>query len=304
MGQKLNQWSVFDRFVGGGASGQSGGGSIRLVGGDEEVLVAFSAVFRVPPVEVGLEVVDEKPLGPNGQPSSGVADLDANVIRLFSGVRGARRMNVIAHEVGHFWDYYYPADGGPEAGASQKALAMQLFLEDVMRLGGPEALDALVSVEEAAERVAALQLEEKAAGGGWVMREVVVMPVDDPADPGEEGSERAAAQRFGTGLLGSADCCGVGCGRRFLAARVQTSEPRYVDRLEDPWPDRIVGGEVVERRLFCPDCGHVQTWLEGWDAVRRVPNGVAVCWPQTTTDPEAVAAFLEAWPAALGDVAV
>lgn len=85
----------------------------------------------------------------------------------------------------------------------------------------------------------------------------------------------------------TADCADRSCGREFFASDVWTSSTRWCNSIGG----RVVNGQVVERELYCPNCGLLQVWMEGWDPVRGVPNGVVVALLARTADQDRIRDF-------------
>ncbi|MEM1213047.1 MAG: hypothetical protein AAGI68_12215 [Planctomycetota bacterium] len=280
--------------------------------------------FRVLAFEYVVVVCESRPVW-RGQAVHALWDGDGQVIYLWAGRTAEQRLGDLLHELGHAWDYHAPAGDDPEALACQKSnFAHQAFM-DLARQGGQAALGALAATHPGG----ALDAEPEALGavdlGGLsasVGAELVYEPVIGPGGPGgsrgpavaagpgassvmeamevteadgglrlEPAEEETAGgygretleQRLGGGP--TADC--ASCGRVFYAGDVWQGTSRWANHVDG----RLVRGEVVDRALWCPSCGHVQRWVEGWDAVLGVPNGVVVGLPTFDRSPEAFYVF-------------
>lgn len=253
----------------------------ELLKAGEPGVWAGPLVFDVlPGLTFTVEVLDVRPTGHDGGPCDGVSDLDRHRVLVWSGLRGVRRRHVVLHELWHAKRYYLGVSDASDAEADCDTAAafMGSVLEQLERQGGLAALLGLVSDVVAEEVRSALVAEasgfeplvvvseRRDAETGAVLRELTLeaLEVDEPGE--------SVLDRLGAGL--TADC--AGCERGFVHVDVWTGPARWVERLDG----RLIGGQVVDRALYCPECGHVQRWVEGWDVVLGKPNGVPVCEPR------------------------
>ena len=250
--------------------------------------------FRVGALSYDLIITDHRPISPDGHECDGLADLDQQLISIFTGVRGQRRLNVLLHELRHAWRYHFGAGEahGEETDCDLSAHYAQQAMADLENQGGLYALDGLVS--EAMQTPDVPGLPSDGSGGVMVIntvdegprriREFTVVPVEMPAPEDIQARLGSASMR---------DCSK--CLRRFTAAQIVTSSPYFAHVIDG----HIIEGEVVDRTLYCPDCGHLQRWVEGYDRAWMTPNKVACCLPTHSTNALEIKAFLEEHPEAL-----
>lgn len=234
--------------------------------------------FRVGPFEYALRIVADRPVL-DGRGVDGLIDYEAETISIYHGVRGRRRLNVLLHELGHAWDYHFAPGTDAEASANHKAAYAQQALHDLDEQGGVAALEALLPVAET----------DGCSDG----------PTFDTEDESRADADEAAfegvrivrdAQTLRLGTASRADC--FVCGRFVYARRIDTGKPYFL-RVHRGIP---IGGWVVNRAMYCGECGHVQAWIEGVDPMTGGPNGVPIDEPDLLTDRGEVAAWLAEHP--------
>ena len=103
--------------------------------------------FRVGPFDYVVKVVATAPRM-DGVPCDGIIEFDEERIQLYAKTRGKRRLNVLLHELAHAWRYHFPAPCDEESQCDFLANLAQSAMQDLLRQGGIEALEAMQPTEE------------------------------------------------------------------------------------------------------------------------------------------------------------
>ncbi len=242
--------------------------------------------FEIGPFVFRVLVVRDRPVDDSGEASDELTRFDALVIEIWAGLGPERRENVLLHALRHVWRWHHGSGEDMEEDCVGAAAWAQWLMDAYVGQGGRAALGVMGPGDacQDAGLVEAVKREPMGRQKRQERQELRLVPVVD------EMPERLE-ERLGGGL--TADCAGEGCGLVYHGAAVVTGLPYWLDAIGG----RVINGEVVERMLYCEECGHVQWWVEGWDVFRRVPNGVAVVMPELQTGSDAVAK----WDLALAD---
>lgn len=226
--------------------------------------------FNVGPFVYALEISDQRPCF-EGHACDGIIDFSAEKIIIFTGVRGRRRLNVLLHELRHAWLHHFPHSAEEEANCDMAAMYAQAAMQDLAMQGGIEALDALVSSDEAN----AIRLEPVLVTDAQ-MRQI---------------EQRIAPLSCVTtldirriGRAGRAEC--AICAQTFADGNIVTEPPTWHD---------LAKAMVVNRTLYCEGCNHLQSWLEGLD-LSGSPSGVPVTEPEFCTETKSIEDYLAAHP--------
>lgn len=191
-----------------------------------------------------------------------------------------QRIETFNHAYAHAWRAHFPAPRGEEEFCDLLASIQEARDQDLARQGG---MEALLRLWEPGEEKAGDAEGERAGGReGQMGRERHYVPVESDYQPLDEALTESRDGRAQ---------CGI-CLTIVADGSIVSSEPRYEARYH---------GQVVERTLYCPFCGHLQTWVEGSNLAGE-PNGHPCCAPQYIRG-AAVSVFLAKHPRAMGVVA-
>lgn len=213
--------------------------------------------------------ISQDPIFEGNRELLGLAVYHNREILLSPALPAPQRLDVLLHELQHCWEFHVPAPRTDEDRANLSAMVTASTLADLEAQGGEASLRKL-----SAPRIVFDEPE----------------PATDPlieSGPRYESAEQVdESQAIALSRAGRAQC--ATCESLIADGSIVTSVPRF---------DFVAFGNVVDRTLFCPHCGHLQRWTEG-ATMRGVPNGAVVDEPVATR--VGVAEFLTKHPEAVG----
>lgn len=238
--------------------------------------------------------------------ADGFCDRRARVIYLSAAVAIDRRREVLKHEALHAFAGSFPRPAGEEKLATWTASMWESVEHDIQSQGGWKAIEALqpfdvdpdpapvdgepTPVELSYEPI---EDEKPTPGGDFdLFPKISIDRESDLADwkaRAEDGMMIASSSR----TLAAPPCnpadvrdCAA-CFTRVNGSAIVNVTPPTIGEF---------GGQI-QRALYCPLCGHVQTWLEGTTQSGK-PGGVALKPPVFVSDSEKVMEFLRRHPQA------
>lgn len=250
--------------------------------------------FRVGSWNVPVVLTPQRPIDRRRRACDGLIDFEEASIRLWAGLRGRRLTQVLWHELWHLKRHHLGVTEDMELDCKLASAFIEDIQEQLQRQGGAAHLDTLARQLAGDEPPAALVVDRRSVTAGYAVRELKLVGIGDEfpdadgadvSDAFDEDGRDRPEQRLGGGV--TADCVDRACGRSFYGSDVLTGDAYWCDQVGG----RVVGGRVVKRELHCPSCGQLQVWVEGFDPVRGVPNGVAVAVLERTSDPARVHDF-------------
>ena len=222
-------------------------------------------VFHVGPYAYKIVFVRDLRDPDDNEPLWGRCDPNNQIIYLDAEHQDRNIEKTIVHELTHAWDFAVGAPRDAEAVAERNSTIFTSLHMDLAEQGG----------------MAALHRERRRFAA--TMRVVTMVPGDlivvapDDVEQQDAKASPAAARAW----------CGK-CGRIVAGGAIVTQRPRW---------DRVVGGTVVRRTMYCGSCSHLQSWDEG--VYLGAPNGAVTHGPTYVTGPE-VWEFLHQHPEANG----
>ena len=234
--------------------------------------------LQVGPWRVEVRVVAERPRV-QGKPCDAAIFWDVQRVSIWSRITGRRRMNLLWHELWHLKRHHL----GISADSEIDCKVSSAFVEDVQSQlddqGGRAAVLALQPVDLLASA------GRSTAGCDPATPTLVAVGDEFSSSRTFEDDEAFTPSRLGGAP--SADCAEPACGREFFASDILTGPVHWCGSVQN----RVVAGDVVEREVFCPECGVLQVWLEGHNPILGIPNGVAVALLERTPDADRINNF-------------